>query len=211
MDPALLTYCDKIAAEGGPSLIPDDLSGSILGLAPVVQMGTVTRTSARLRNVQPEVNLDRDYEGLKKPKKTTDAVSIDSAADKSQNQDSGQEMPSPDAANPQSAAPSPTDGDREDQSEPPSKEASAEDMSGDSCKGPAAKSDKEISSRTESVKGVFMERTDNYSIPQMERLYTRIMKGVLETLDKGLRDDDNNPKHSILRFLSEFAQHQANF
>lgn len=74
MDPALLTYCDKIAAEGGPSQIPDDLSGSILGLAPVVQMGTVTRTSARLRNVQPEVNLDRDYEGLKKPKKTTDAV-----------------------------------------------------------------------------------------------------------------------------------------
>lgn len=74
MDPALLTYCDKIAAEGGPSQIPDDLSGSILGLAPVVQMGTVTRTSARLRNVQPDVNLDRDYEGLKKPKKTADAV-----------------------------------------------------------------------------------------------------------------------------------------
>lgn len=74
MDPALLTYCDKIAAQGGPSQIPDDLSGSILGLAPVVQMGTVTRSSARLRNLQPEVNLDRDYEGLKKPKKTADAV-----------------------------------------------------------------------------------------------------------------------------------------
>lgn len=119
-------------------------------------------------------------------------------------------MPSPEAANTQSAVPSPTDGDREDRSEPPSKEASAEDVSGDSSRD-FAKSDEEISSQTESVKGLLMERTDNYSIPQMERLYTRIMKGVLETLDKGLRDDDNNPKHSILRFLSEFAQHQANF
>ena len=74
MDPALLTYCDKIAAEGGPSQIPDDLSESILGLAPVVQMGTVTRASARLRNMQPEVNIDRDHEGFKKPKKTADAA-----------------------------------------------------------------------------------------------------------------------------------------
>lgn len=79
MDPALLTYCDKIAAEGGPAQIPDDLSGSILGLAPVVQMGTVTRSSARLRNVQPEVNIDRDHEGLKKPKKTADAASTGNA------------------------------------------------------------------------------------------------------------------------------------
>lgn len=80
MDPALLTYCDKIAAQGGPSQIPDDLSGSILSLSPVVQMGTATRASARLRNVQPEVNnLDRDYEGLKKPKKTPDAVSTGNA------------------------------------------------------------------------------------------------------------------------------------
>lgn len=83
-------------------------------------------------------------------------------------------------------------------------------MSGD-CSRDSAKSDEEMSSRIESVKGLLMERTDKYSIPQMERLYTRIMKGVLETLDKGLRDDDNNPKHSILRFLSEFAKHQANF
>lgn len=70
--------------------------------------------------------------------------------------------------------------------------------------------DEEIRSGIESVKGLLMERTQDYSIPQMERLYTRIMKGVLETLDKGLRADQS-PKHSILRFLSEFAQHHANF
>ncbi|CAN8311397.1 unnamed protein product [Cochlearia groenlandica] len=117
MDPALVTYCDKIVAQGGPSQIPHDMCGSILGLAPVVQMGTVTRASARLRN---------------------------------------------------------------------------------------------ISRGIESVKGLFMEHTENYSIPQMERVYTRTMKGVLETLDKGL-GNDKSPKHSVLRFLSEFAKHQANF
>ncbi|XP_010485521.1 PREDICTED: ATPase family AAA domain-containing protein At1g05910-like [Camelina sativa] len=210
MDPALLTYCDKISAEGGPSQIPDDLGGSILGLAPVVQMGTVTRTSARLRNVQPEINLDRDYEGLKKPKKTVDTVCTDSAADRVQHQDSDQEMPCQEATNSNSSAPS-ADGDKEDQSEQPRKEEGpGEEVSGD-CSRDSAKPDEEISKRIEIVKVLLMERTDKYNIPQMERLYTRIMKGVLETLDKGLRDDDNNPKHSILRFLSEFAQHEANF
>ncbi|KAF2558308.1 hypothetical protein F2Q68_00012965 [Brassica cretica] len=205
MDPALLTYCDKIAAEGGPSQIPDDLSESILGLAPVVQMGTVTRASARLRNMQPEVNIDRDHEGLKKPKKTADAACTDSAADKPEHQDSDVEMTPLEAAKSNSA-----DGDKEDQTRKED-EACGEEVSGD-CSQDSVKSDEDISSEIESVKGVLMERTENYSIPQMERIYTRIMKGVLETLDKGLGDDDDqSPKHSILRFLSEFAQLQANF
>lgn len=116
-------------------------------------------------------------------------------------------MTSPEAANSNSSAPSSADGDKEDQSEPPRNEE--EEMSGD-CSRDSAKSDEEISSGIESVKGILMERTENYSIPQMERLYTRIMKGVLETLDKGV-GDDQSPKHSILRFLSEFAQRQPNF
>ncbi|XP_048599426.1 ATPase family AAA domain-containing protein At1g05910 isoform X1 [Brassica napus] len=204
MDPALLTYCDKIAAEGGPAQIPDDLSGSILGLAPVVQMGTVTRSSARLRNVQPEVNIDRDHEGLKKPKKTADAASTDSASDKPEHQDSDVEMTPLEAAKSNSSAPCSAE-------DPPRKEdeACGEEVSGD-CSQDSVKSDEDMSSEIESVKGVLMERTESYSIPQMERIYTRIMKGVLETLDKGL-GDDQSPKHSILRFLSEFAQLQANF
>ncbi|KAG2267234.1 hypothetical protein Bca52824_061789 [Brassica carinata] len=210
MDPALLTYCDKIAAEGGPSQIPDDLSGSILGLAPVVQMGTVTRSSARLRNVQPEVNIDRDNKGLKKPKKTADAASTDSAEDKPEHQNSDVEMTPLEAAKSNSSA-APCSAE-----DPPRKEddeaCGEEEVSGD-CSQASVKSDEDISRETESVKGMLMERTENYSIPQMERVYTRIMKGVLETLDKGLGDDDDDqsPKHSILRFLSEFAQHQANF
>lgn len=95
--------------------------------------------------------------------------------------------------------------------DPPRKEdeACGEEVSGD-CSQDSVKSDEDMSSEIESVKGVLMERTESYSIPQMERIYTRIMKGVLETLDKGL-GDDQSPKHSILRFLSEFAQREANF
>ncbi|KAE8734086.1 hypothetical protein F3Y22_tig00000778pilonHSYRG00107 [Hibiscus syriacus] len=46
MDPALVAYCDKIAAQGGPTQIPDDLGLS--PAVPVVQLGTSTRASARL-------------------------------------------------------------------------------------------------------------------------------------------------------------------
>lgn len=74
MDLALVAFCDKIAAEGGPMHIPDDLGGCTFPSTPVVQMGTVTRASARLRNVQPEVNLDQSYEALKRSKKNVDAA-----------------------------------------------------------------------------------------------------------------------------------------
>ena len=73
MDPALVAYCDKIAAQGGPEHIPEDLGVATFPLIPVVQ-GTVTRVSARLRNVQPEVSLDHSYEALKRPKKSIDAT-----------------------------------------------------------------------------------------------------------------------------------------
>nr|TKS08408.1 hypothetical protein D5086_0000104300 [Populus alba] len=94
MDPALVTYCDKIAAHGGPVQIPDDLGGSIFPSTPVVQLGTVTRTSARLRNVQPDVNLDQSYEALKRQKKNAEATHAASTPeDKSRHQDSVQEKP----------------------------------------------------------------------------------------------------------------------
>ncbi|XP_056858571.1 ATPase family AAA domain-containing protein At1g05910-like [Raphanus sativus] len=183
-------------------------------------MGTVTRASARLRNVQPEVNIEREHEGLKKPKKTADAACTDSAAEKPEHQDSDVEMtPLEAAAKSNSSAPPPCSAE-----DPPRKEddeacgeeeeeEEEEEASGD-CSQDSVKSDEDVSrSEIESVKGMLMERTENYSIPQMERLYTRVMKGVLESLDKGPGDgdDDQSPKHSILRFLSEFAQLQANF
>lgn len=74
VDPALAAFCEKIAAEGGPVFMPEDLGGSIFHQAPVVQMATVTRASAHLRNVQPEVNPDQSCEALKRTKKNVDAA-----------------------------------------------------------------------------------------------------------------------------------------
>ncbi|KAF6161280.1 hypothetical protein GIB67_009167, partial [Kingdonia uniflora] len=72
MDPALITYCDKISAQGGPVEPPDDIGGLVFPTTPVVQLPSVTRTSARLRHVQPEVNLSQSYEALKRQKKNMD-------------------------------------------------------------------------------------------------------------------------------------------
>lgn len=67
--------------------------------------------------------------------------------------------------------------------------------------------DSDVSDQVASVKQLFIERTDNYVIPQLERLYTRIIKGVFETR-KGV---EGNLKHSILSFLLKFAEDEANF
>lgn len=70
MDPALVAFCEKIAAEGGPVPVPDEYESSEVPQSPVLT--AVTRVSARLRNVQPEVNLDQSYVALKRPKKHAD-------------------------------------------------------------------------------------------------------------------------------------------
>jgi len=50
----------------------DDEDSSILQAAPVTQLVSGTRISARLRNVQPEVNLSQSYEVLKRQKKSAE-------------------------------------------------------------------------------------------------------------------------------------------
>nr|TKR78384.1 hypothetical protein D5086_0000282960 [Populus alba] len=209
MDPALVTYCDKIAAQGGPVQIPDDLGGSIFPSTPVVQLGTVTRTSARLRNVQPDVNLDQSYEALKRQKKNADATQAASTAeDKSRHQDSVQEKP------PQEAGADDMNPDRPESS---SADDSRHETSGGEASGhtegsgsqDVTMSEAEVSSHVDHIKRLFVERTENYGIPLLERLYTRIMKGIFETKDKGIEDD--GPRYSILRFLVKFAENTANF
>lgn len=68
-------------------------------------------------------------------------------------------------------------------------------------------SDEEVSSQVESVKRLLVEGTDGYNIPQLERLYTRIIKGVLEVKDT----DGNSPKALILKYLLKFAEDKAKF
>ncbi|KAJ6366502.1 hypothetical protein OIU77_002986 [Salix suchowensis] len=57
-------------------------------------------------------------------------------------------------------------------------------------------SDAEVSSHGEYIKRLFIERTENYDIPQLERLYTRIMKGIFETKAKGFEDGPRRLKRN---------------
>ncbi|XP_022761763.1 ATPase family AAA domain-containing protein At1g05910 isoform X2 [Durio zibethinus] len=202
MDPALVAYCDKIAAQGGPAHMPDDLGLSTIPSIPVVQLGTVTRASARLRNVQPEVNL-QGYEALKRPKKNADTALTE---DKSQMADSVQtkssqtlEVNEIDCERPESTS---GGGNRQ---ETCTEASNLIDGNGSQDVG---MSDGEISNQVKSATQLFVERTENYGIPELERLYTRIIKGIFETRDKGVGDD---PKLSFLKFLLKFAEDEAKF
>lgn len=74
----------------------------------------------------------------------------------------------------------------------------------------AGVSDGYIARQVESVKNVLVERSGKYGIPQLERLYTRIMKAVFKIKDKEEEGMDD-PKHSILKFLLKFAEDESNF
>ncbi|MBA0566943.1 hypothetical protein Golob_011715 [Gossypium lobatum] len=218
MDPSLVAYCDKIAAQGGPANMPDGIGVSSLPSVPVVQQGTITRASARLRNVQPEANL-QSYEALKWPKKNADtALSevlrlldltrhlICPAEDKLRNADSIQTKLASQTleANENCERPESSFGDGNQQ------ETCTEwcDVIDGSGSKEARMSDCEFSKQVETVKQLFVERTENYGIPELERLYSRIMKGIFASREKGVGDD---PKPSILKFLIQFAEDEANF
>lgn len=69
-------------------------------------------------------------------------------------------------------------------------------------------SDCEVSKRVDSIKKLLVVRTKDYGIPQLERLYARIMKGIFDTKSRVKLED---LKASILEFLLEFAKDQSRF
>ncbi|KAK7341585.1 hypothetical protein VNO80_24520 [Phaseolus coccineus] len=195
MDPALAAYCDKIASEGGPVQLSDELEDSTFPASPVVQLGIGTRMSARLRHVQPAVNVDQSYEALKRTKKITEVH----AEDKSQDSllpKSFQEH-QPDDTNAKSLETMSMEGNLHGTD--PADGNNSEDVT---------VLDDEFSREVESVKERFVKRSENFSIPQLERLYTRIMKGVFETKNKRVNGD---LKSSVLKFLLNFLEDDANF
>ncbi|XP_057456261.1 ATPase family AAA domain-containing protein At1g05910 isoform X2 [Lotus japonicus] len=201
MDPALVAYCDKIASEGGPVHLPDELRDSTFPVTPVVQLGTATtRMSARLRHVQPEVNMDKSYEALKRTKKTSDFPAEDKSQEESIPSKSSQEHQTSDM---DSERPEPVTIDGN------SNGTGTNSFADDSSLNDVTMLDDEFSSQVESVKQHFVKRSENYSLPQLERIYTRIMKGVFETKEKGMNDDDI--KTSVVRFLLKFVEDDANF
>ena len=68
--------------------------------------------------------------------------------------------------------------------------------------------DGEFSSQVDSVKQLLVKRSENYSIPQLEGLYTRIVKAVFEIEDKGMKD---GPNTSLLKYLLKYVGDEANF
>ncbi|KAD4178172.1 hypothetical protein E3N88_26763 [Mikania micrantha] len=188
MDPALVAFCEKIAENGGPVSLPEDVAGSSFQNVPVVQMATITRASARLRHVQPEVNLDQSYEALKRPKKSADPSHTASTTDEGSHQ-------------PEEAA-------TEDQN--PGESSSPDCMEVNEVSEPKSQEDAILTdavsdSKIESAKKQLLERTADYGIPQLERLYTRVIKGVFE-----LKNADTL-KPSVSDFVLNFAENEANF
>ncbi|CAM8889457.1 unnamed protein product [Rhodiola kirilowii] len=194
MDPSLVQFCDEIAAQGGPLSIPDELGGSVFTNTPVVQLGTTTRASARLRNVQPDVNLDQSYEAMKRPKKNVDS----SLPDKSRPKES---VPS------KSSEADAIDMNCDIQQRSPLELNVAPASQDETTSDPPKDVDVELSTKVESIKQLLVERTENYGIPQLERLYTKIIKGVFEIVCTGIED----PKLLILKYLRKFAEEEANF
>ncbi|MFS7924713.1 putative chromatin remodeler Bromodomain family [Helianthus anomalus] len=196
MDPALVAFCEKIAENGGPVSLPDDVAGSSFQDVPVVQMATTTRASARLRHVQPEVNLDQSYEALKRPKKTADLSHTASTAEEGSQQPQEPAAEVQDDPNPGESSPpvcidvnTPSN----EVTEPKSQDTIMADVESDG--------------KIESAKKLLLERTTDYGIPELERLYTRIVKGVFEL--KSVETD--NLKPAVSNFLLRFAENEANF
>lgn len=203
MDPALVAFCEQIAVEGGPLSVPDDLGVFAFQHAPVVQMATVTRASARLRNVQPEVNLDQSYEALRRTKKNADPAHAGSTAE------DGPQPQEPVLPPKSSQEPEVVDTDqRAESSLANCVQIKTSNEVSESKSQDVTMSDAESPSKSELAKEHFVEQTEGYGIPQLERLYTRIMKGVFEI--KGVEHRDNL-KSSILSFLLKFAEDEANF
>ncbi|KAL0437973.1 UNVERIFIED_CONTAM: ATPase family AAA domain-containing protein [Sesamum latifolium] len=198
MDPSLVAFCDKIADEGGPVSLPVDIGGSAVTQTPVIQMMSMTRASARLRNVQPEVNLDQSYEAIKRQKKHVDASQTVLMAEEGSEHDIVPPNPSEDAEV------NSTD------EQIPEIPATDSNQTGNSDCTPqdVTMTDGEISSQVESIKHLLLEHSKDYGIPQLERLYARVMKGVFETKSKARIED---LKASILCFLFEFAKDRSKF
>ncbi|KAK9672262.1 hypothetical protein RND81_12G087600 [Saponaria officinalis] len=209
MDPALVAFCDKIVAQGGPSRMPDGYGSSALQQTPVVQTLASTRTSARLRNVQPEMNSDLTFEALKRQKKNAESIPLAATAeDKSK-------IPEPEPS--LSTAEAQTDittqvgsdsvTDKANEDDPPTdpeQHPCEEDAEDDVVMADGDTSLIEV----KTIKQQFMERTQGHGIPLLERLYTRIIKGVFETKSSV---GSGNPKSKVLQFLLKFSQDGTNF
>ncbi|MCL7021742.1 hypothetical protein MKW94_005868 [Papaver nudicaule] len=243
MDPALIKFCDKIASQGGPISVPDDVGGLAFPLTPVVQPTSVTRVSARLRNVQPEVNPTQSYEALRRSKKSVDTEQAGGISDhheasvvvedKSGHAESGllsSSRPEPLSSleklqangttaileletqgtkgNSSSAATACDEQLEEVCANEPTFSAAGSQCHEDVIMSDAKKISDSDNGKVDSVKLQLLKITEGYGVPQLERLYTRMVKAVLEHKKNRANDHD---KISASEFLSTFAENVTNF
>lgn len=216
MDPSLVSFCDKIAAQGGPLQAMDDEDSSILQAPPVVQLVSVTRTSARLRNVQPEVDLSRSYEVLKRHKKNTEnehgtAAKESTARDGTFPGDVDLSKPtSPEEApkGPHSNGPLKEADKASDEAPPILPGSPPGPMETDNGEDSAMPTSDDTLEQLEGVKQRYMELTVGYGVPQLERLYSRIMKGAIELTGKETNKDH---RRLVIRHLLAFVENSDNF
>lgn len=69
-------------------------------------------------------------------------------------------------------------------------------------------SEADDTSKIEPLKQRLVERSKDYGIPQLERLYARVIKGVFDNKTGKSKDII---KDSILSYLSKFVEDEANF
>uniref|UniRef100_A0A0E0B5B0 Bromo domain-containing protein n=1 Tax=Oryza glumipatula TaxID=40148 RepID=A0A0E0B5B0_9ORYZ len=214
MDPSLVSFCDKIAEQGGPLQVTDDGDSSILQAAPVAQLVSGTRMSARLRNVQPEVNLSRSYEALKRQKKSTETEQGMVKESTTRDDKSLGDVDLSKPISPEEAPKEPdSNGVLKETDNPPTElpelpELNPEPMVTDNGENAAMPASDDIPEQLEVVKRRFMELTTGYGVPQLERLCTRVMKGIIELSGKESNEDH---RRLVVRYLLTFVENSDNF
>ncbi|KAL6656331.1 hypothetical protein ACP70R_007157 [Stipagrostis hirtigluma subsp. patula] len=214
MDPSLVSFCDKIALQGGPLHVVDDEDSSILQAAPVAQLVSGTRMSARLRNVQPEVNLSQSYEVLKRQKKTGENDQSMTKDETARDERSPEDVDLSKPTSPEEAPKEPDSNgtlketDNTPAAAPEVPAPAPEPMETENSEVATMTTDDDLLGQLEALKQRFMERTAGYGIPQLERLYSRIMKGVIELTSKESNEDH---RRLVVRHLLTFVEDSDNF
>lgn len=68
--------------------------------------------------------------------------------------------------------------------------------------------DADFSDKMESVKQRFMELTQEFGVPQLEILYTKVIRGLISARGREAKQDN---RQFVVRYLFRFVEEAANF
>ncbi|GLJ11486.1 hypothetical protein SUGI_0168610 [Cryptomeria japonica] len=231
LDPALVAFCDKIAAQGGPTRLSEDSTTNFpsnpvaqpvhittrlsedsttnFPSNPVAQPVHITRASECLRNVQPDMNVSQSYEVLKRSKQNSDpdqgkVVAGDSdpfAEDRSQ----PMEIDTPGQNTLKTKC---LHGSVTHEAFKGVQQCEANNQE-EIMNQPERKSSSKVpisnhlAEQIESIEDNFVKCTEGYGISELERLYALICRRVISLADAN--------KPTIIKFLKDFSSDESNF